>query len=203
MRARRQGISRVAMGLSMGAWSLAVLLGCARLPFMDRTDGVSVQSDAGRRQIAVPFFPDETDQCGPAALASILTYWGVQTDPIALKEEIYLPRLKGTLPLDLLLAAQARDFQADIYSGSLNNVRAELDAGHPLVVLLNLGYAIFPQGHFVVITGYDDQRQGVYAHSGPERDLFLPYERFLRSWEKTDHWTLLIVPPEERMRAHV
>jgi len=145
--------------------------------------------------VAVPFFPDDSDQCGPATLASVLSFWGVPTDPQVLKEEIYLPRLRGTLPVDLLLAAQARGLQAEIYRGSLDNLKAELKAEHPLVAFLNLGYALFPQGHYVVVTGYDDQRQGVYIHSGLERDVFLPYERFLRSWEKMGRWTLLVLPP--------
>ncbi|TAL12219.1 MAG: peptidase C39 family protein [Nitrospirae bacterium] len=201
--ARRPGTGRGAPGLIVGAWCLLMILGCAGPTPAIRTANVPAQSDGERRHVAVPFFPDDTDQCGPAVLASVLTYWGFKTDPVALKEEIYLPKVKGTLPLDLLLAAQARGLRADIYQGSLNNIKAELDAGHPVVALLDLGYPIFPQGHFVVITGYDDARRGVYVHSGLARDLLLPYERFLQSWEKTGRWTLLVVPSEERMRAHV
>jgi len=177
-----------------------LLFGCAGHPGAPAQKGL-VEAKA-HRLVSVPFFPDDTDQCGPATLASILTYWGVPTDPTALKGEIYLPRLRGTLPLDLLLAAQAHGLKAESYNGSLDNVQSELEAGHPLVAFLNLGYEIFPQGHYVVITGYDDQRQGVYVHSGLERDEFLPYERFLRSWEKTGRWTLRILPPEGRAGAH-
>lgn len=171
-----------------------LLFGCAGQSVHNRSDGQV------HRLTDVQFFPDDTDQCGPATLASILTYWGVSTDPMALKGEIYLPRLRGTLPIDLLLAAQAHGLRAESYAGSLDNVRSELEAGHPLVAFLNLGYKIFPQGHYVVITGYDDQRQGVYVHSGLERDEFLPYERFLRSWEKTGRWTLRILPQEGEVR---
>ena len=152
------------------------------------------QPEPSSRHVAVPFFPDNTDQCGPATLASILSYWGIRTDPETLKQEIYLPRLKGTLPLDLLLAAQERGLQAEIYRGNLDNLKIVLDAGRPLVALLDMGYAIFPQGHFVVVTGYNDRRQGVYVHSGLERDAFIPYEQFLHSWDRTGRWTLLVEP---------
>ncbi len=154
------------------------------------------------RLASVPFFPDDTDQCGPATLASVLTYWGVASDPVTLKGQIYSSRLRGTLPIDLLLAAQAHGLRAESYKGSLDNVRSELGAGHPLVAFLNLGFEFFPQGHYVVITGYDDQRQGVYVHSGLERDEFLSYERFLQSWEKTGRWTLRILPQESREKSH-
>jgi len=83
-----------------------------------------------------------------------------------------------------------------MYSGGLADMKSELGAGHPLLVFLNVGYGVFAQGHYVVVTGYDDSRQGVYLHSGLDRDLFLSYERFLRNWRKTGQWTLLLLPPE-------
>jgi ABC-type bacteriocin/lantibiotic exporter with double-glycine peptidase domain len=168
--------------------------------------GAPAQENLGdakvHRLASVPFFPDDTDQCGPATLASVLTYWGVPSDPVTLKGQIYSSRLRGTLPIDLLLAAQAHGLKAESYKGSLDNVRSELEAGHPLVAFLNLGFEFFPQGHYVVITGYDDQRQGVYVHSGLERDEFLSYAHFLRSWEKTGRWTLRILPQESREKTH-
>jgi len=207
---------KVKMGhMSPVLWWL-LLVGCVGQPVMgsaefgvtgkrESVQGPVVETDPIDHivHVVVPFFPDDTDQCGPATLASLLTYWGVPTTPPALKEEIYLPRLGGTLPIDLLLAAQARGLKAEFYSGSLDNVRAELEAGHPLVAFLNLGYAVFPQGHYVVITGFDDQRRGLYVHSGLEQDVFLPYERFLRSWEKTGRWTLLILPHPGQGRGQV
>lgn len=189
----------------LGAVTLGLLtIGCAGQlspspELRSAGNGTPTQGPAdASHHVAVPFFPDDTDQCGPATLASVLTFWGVPADPQALKEEIYLPRLRGTLPVDLLLAAQARGLQAEIYRGSLDNLKSELKAGHPLVAFLNLGYALFPQGHYVVVTGYDDQRRGVFVHSGLERDVFLPYERFLHSWKKMGQWTLLVLPPVGR-----
>lgn len=182
---------------ALGFWWL--LFGCAGPPGAP-VQGSLVETKA-HRLASVPFFPDDTDQCGPATLAGVMTYWGIQTDPVALKKKIYLPRLRGALSIDLLLVAQDHGLQAESYQGSLANVKAELDAGHPLVALLNLGYEFFPLGHYVVITGYDDAQQGLYVHSGLERDAFLSYERFLQSWEKTGRWTLLITPPKHQARA--
>ena len=102
MRACNQWVQRWVPGLGVALWSL-LFLGCA-----GQSREVGELHDHGLLHVAVPFFADDTDQCGPAVLASVLTYWGFRTDPVALKEEIYLPRLKGTLPLDLMLAAQAR-----------------------------------------------------------------------------------------------
>jgi ABC-type bacteriocin/lantibiotic exporter with double-glycine peptidase domain len=194
-RIRRQ-LAVVACALGFG-W---LLFGCAG--HLDAPAQGSLGEAQAHRLASVPFFPDDTDQCGPATLASVLTYWGVPSDPVTLKKQIYSARLRGSLPIDLLLAAQAHGLIAESYKGSLDNVRSELEAGHPLVAFLNLGFEFFPQGHYVVITGYDDQRQGVYVHSGLERDEFLSYERFLRSWEKTGRWTLRILPQEGQVKDH-
>jgi ABC-type bacteriocin/lantibiotic exporter with double-glycine peptidase domain len=161
---------------------------------------VQIKNGSAHR-IVVPFFADGTDQCGPATLASILTYWGVSTEPRVLKKEVYLPQLRGTLPIDMFLAAQAFGMKVESYNGTLENLRSELNSGHPLVAFLNLGYKLLPQGHYVVITGYDDQRQGVYIHSGLEPDKFVSYERFLKDWKKTGQWTLLVLPKSSKMAS--
>jgi ABC-type bacteriocin/lantibiotic exporter with double-glycine peptidase domain len=166
-----------------------LLFGCAG-PSVDVPPG----SPDAPRVIAVPFFPDDTDQCGPATLASVLTFWGVPTEPQGLRKEIYLPKLRGTLPIDLAHAVRVRGLHAKAYSGTLENLKAEITAGHPVVAFLNLGWRILPQGHYVVITGFDDRRQGFYAHSGLERNAFISYESFLEDWEKTGRWTLLVLP---------
>lgn len=155
-----------------------------------------------RVHLVVPFFPDNTDQCGPATLASILTYWGMPSNPRALREEIYLRRIRGTLSIDLLLAAQSRGLRAEGIGGTLDRLKTELAADRPVVALLNLGWALYPQGHYVVVTGYDEQRQGVYVHSGLVRDAFVPYALFLAKWEKTGRWMLQMRPSMPRESAH-
>ena len=176
---------------------LGILSGCAgQSPSLTKNGG-SVASHL----LVVPFFADNTDQCGPATLASVLSYWGISAKPGILKKEVYLPRLRGTLPIDMLLAAQAFGMKVESYNGNLENIKSELDHGHPLVAFLNLGYKFFPQGHYVVITGYDDRQQGLYIHSGLEPNKLVSYERFLRDWKKTGRWTLLILPKTTKVAA--
>jgi hypothetical protein len=183
----------------------AMFVGCAAQPFIEKVvdvplERITMNQDAIEqavdvyRLIGVPFFPDNTDQCGPATLASVLTFWGAPTDPLALKEDVYLKKLRGSLATDLLLTAQARGFEAELYPADLNDIKSELKAGHPVVTLLNLGYFLFPIGHYVVVTGYDDARRGLYLHSGLQRDVFWPYTKFLRSWEKAGRSILSVVP---------
>jgi hypothetical protein len=44
----------------------------------------------------------------------------------------------------------------------------------------------------MVVFGYYEN--GIIAHSGKERHKFIPSKDFLKSWERTKFWTLLILP---------
>ena len=127
--------------------------------------------------------------------ASVLAYWGRPAAPEKLRSEIYRARLKGSLTLDLLLAAESRGLSAEMVEGGLHRVRAELDAGRPLIAFVNAGFSFYPVGHYLVITGYDDRRRCILAHSGLKRNQRIPYGKFERQWEKNGQWALLILPP--------
>ena len=197
------GLLRVISGILLG-------IGTAGCAGWSLGPGWSLGSDSklssgDRRLLDVPFFPDKTDQCGPSALASILSFWGRAVEPAALKKEIYLAHLKGSLPIDLLLAAKKRGFEARLYGGSIDDLKSELGKGHPLVAYINRGFNLFPIGHYVVVCGYDEPRRGFFIHSGLSKNRFMSYRSFLRSWNKTQRSTLLILPPahdEESPQDH-
>lgn len=181
-------------------WIQAVLLGlwfsgCAGSQVQNSLNQDRDSQTQSLQHLNVPFFADDTDQCGPSALASVLTFWGQSIDPHELKKEIYLDQLKGSLSMDLLLAAQSRGFDARLYSGNIDDLKTELRKGHPLVAFINRGFDFFPIGHYVVVNGYDDARQGLYVHSGLVKNKFVHYKSFLKDWNKTQRSTLLILPP--------
>ena len=149
----------------------------------------------------VPFFPDGTDQCGPSTLASVLSFWGKKVTPADLRREIYLPKLKGTLPMDMEPAVQAHGLSADVTTGSIERVRSEIRQGRPVLAYVDVGFKIMPVGHYVVITGFDDGRSGFYMHSGKKENQFVRYEKFLMQWEKTDYWMLSVSPLAARAEA--
>ena len=141
--------------------------------------------------LKVPFFPDKTDQCGPATLAGVLTFWGKPVQPAELRQEMYLKKLHGTLPMDLVLTAKTHGLQTEMVRGDLDTLRTELKAGRPVVVMLNNGFSAVPVDHFVIVTGVDDEKKGVLAHSAGKANQFIPFKKFMKVWEKTDYWTLL------------
>ena len=100
-----------------------------------------------------------------------------------------MAQLKGSLSIDLLLAAQNRGFKAHLYNGSIEDLKSELRKGHPLVAFINRGFDFFPIGHYVVISGYDEARRGLYIHSGTTENRFVSYRSFLRNWDQTQRST--------------
>ena len=143
---------------------------------------------------AVPFFPQSKYQCGPAALASVLNYYGCRVTHGEIANAIYRKRLKGTLSIDLILFARRMGFSARAYRGSLNDLKGHISKDRPLIVFQDLGYPFFPIRHFSVVIGYDNAERILILHSGKRINKVISYERFLRSWTELDYWTLLILP---------
>jgi len=173
---------------------LSLFMGCSspaitpnRVPFERPRGGIHLIQN-------VPFFPQEDHYCGPAALASLLTYYGHPTTQDEIAQSIYLPQHVGTLSMDLLLYAKAKGLDTQVIEGNLNLLKSEVDQRHPIVVFLNLGLKTFPRGHFIIVIGYDEQAQTIFAHSGREAELPIPYDQFLTAWGKTGFFALHVNP---------
>lgn len=158
--------------------------------------GPAVPGGERRLLLDVPFFPQPEGLCGPSSLASVLHFWKKTTSVEEIKEAIYLPQLNGTLGIDLTRFARGEGFLAHSFTGSLAQLRERLAEGIPLIAFLNLGNRLFPAGHFIVVTGIDEKREEVIAHSGSEANKPIPYQTFLAAWKKTDYWTLQVLPPD-------
>ncbi len=144
----------------------------------------------------VPFFSNTTDQCGPAALTSVLRYWQKDVTMASVKAEIYTPKIHGTLPMDMKPALTKHGLTGEVISGSFEDIKVEIRRKHPVIAYLDFGTRKHPIGHFLVVTGFDDQRQGLYVHSGSAKDKFASYRRFSRGWKDADHWMLIVAPTE-------
>lgn len=142
----------------------------------------------------VPFIPQEEYYCGPASLAMVLRFWGVEADEDQIASALFLKSVRGTLNFDLEFYARRRGLRARSFQGTLEGVKAELRRNHPLIVFQDLGLGPLEIPHFAVLIGYDDRREVVILHSGTTRNLVLPYDEFLRTWARRKWWTLLITP---------
>ena len=179
---------------------LLFLPGC----FIPTFYNVNELSERGRYITNVPFFPQAVNYCGPSTMASILNYWGYNVSLEEVAGKVYTPKLNGAITVDMLNYAKEVGFYAAWSKGSINKLKEEIDNGHPLIIYIDLGYPNFPpghpivfSGHYIVVVGYDDDKEGIIAYSGEDKDLFIPYNKLMKSWGKTGFWTLLILPKED------
>lgn len=138
----------------------------------------------------VPFYAQEAYQCGPASLAGVMNYWNAGITPDEIAKDIYSKSAKGTLDLDMVIYSQRKGMLAGQYSGGMDDLRKKIDAGHPLVVLVDYGLWVLQSNHFMVIIGYNER--GVIVNSGKEKAVFIAEKDFIKTWKRTKFWTLLV-----------
>jgi ABC-type bacteriocin/lantibiotic exporter with double-glycine peptidase domain len=169
--------------LSVVAFSCIMLWACASGPPVLRQGDVVLEK--------VPFHPQEEYQCGPASLAGVLNYEGLlNISPREIAYDLFSKSARGTLNMDMALYAQKKGFFAWDYSGSLKDLREKIDAGYPLVVMVDYGFSLWQVNHFMVVVGYN--KDVVIVNSGNKEHEVIGNDAFLKAWRRTDFWTLLI-----------
>ena len=140
----------------------------------------------------VPFVPQSEALCGGAAVAMVLRYWGeygVYAEDFA---PLVIDSGEGIRTTDLTAAVAARGWRATPFTALRADVRAQLDAGHPVIALIEDRPGVY---HYVVIVAWGDA--GVVFHD-PARGPFrtMSDDDLARAWRPADHWALLILPAD-------
>ncbi|MDJ0699157.1 MAG: PA2778 family cysteine peptidase [Woeseiaceae bacterium] len=146
--------------------------------------------------VDTPFFPQERYQCGPAALATVLSSSGVPVEPDDLVDRVYLPGRQGSLQVEMLAATRMSGRIPYRVDGRLQAVSNELAAGRPVVILQNLGIAALPKWHFAVIVGIDIARDEIALRSGVDKRRVTSIPTFLRTWRRSDYWGFVALRPD-------
>jgi tetratricopeptide (TPR) repeat protein len=170
-----------------------LLAACAgRAPLLNpERDGAALElSDT-------PFFPQQQYQCGPAALATVLTASGVAVTPEELVPRVYLPARRGSLQAELIATARTHDRLPYPIGPSLDELLAELRAGRPGLVLQNLGLESAPIWHYAVVIGFEPESDRLILRSGVTEREILPVRRFLATWRRAGSWGLVMLMPGE------
>jgi hypothetical protein len=157
--------------------------------------------EQSHRIAGVPFVPGDPGACGPAALASVLAYWGDQVSVDEITHALAVPSLNGVLPMDLARFAADRAPHLTTTIGSIDWLRDELRRDHPVVVFLDLGIGPWRRGHFVVVVGYRDASREVLLYSGRDPDAAMSYPRFVRAWTRGGSWALAHPPSDGVLRS--
>ena len=181
---------------------LPLIAGCPGAHKQDFKKELEANPDRGHYIIGVPFFTGDEAMCGPASLASVLSYYGVETTPEEIASEYFSASAGGVFPVDLELFAQGKGLYAKSYPGSIENLREEILKDHPLIIFQNLAFEPVPLRHFAVVVGFyrEDEKEWIILYSGETKDLLMPAKKFLVTWQRTGSWTLLVLPKEDTGR---
>jgi tetratricopeptide (TPR) repeat protein len=181
--------------LNAACAGLLLLAGCSSLA--PQTSALLESLPAGlpaRVELAaVPFFPQEEYQCGPAALATLLVNAGVDTTPQALVPQVYLPARKGSLQVEMLAAARRHGLVSYQLAPSFADLMRELAAGTPVIVLQNLGLS---EGwHYAVAVGYDYASGELILRSGTTERETMAFSVHEFAWRRSGYWAMVALPP--------
>ena len=144
----------------------------------------------------VPFFSQNVNQCGPAALAMALHWSGIPASPQDLSEKVFTPSRRGSLQ-PALVAAARRNGRIAYLLAEPKDLVAEVAAGHPVIVLQNLGLSWYPVWHYSVVIGWDAVGKEVILHSGVTPFRRTAFRTFERTWARGGYWGLLVLPPSD------
>mgnify|MGYP001826219405 FL=1 len=181
--------------LLFGGVLLICLTGCAGLKkweLLQKTGNLPPRFELK----TVPFFPQKAYQCGPASLATVLNWSGLSVSPEELTDEVFTPLRKGSLQTALISAARRHGRIAYVSTG-MDVIFSEVAAGHPVIILQNLGLSWYPVWHYSVVVGYNIPEKFVILRSGATARKIMASRVFEKTWARSHYWGLLILRPEQ------
>jgi tetratricopeptide (TPR) repeat protein len=159
------------------------------------TEIVSDRAPAKVELTEVPFFPQREYQCGPAALATVLSAAGSATTPDELVPEVYVPERQGSFAVELIAATRSRELLPYEIAPALDDALVQLAAGRPVLILQNVGLRKWPLWHFAVLVGYDADTNKVVLRSATTEREVIGARRFDRFWKRANRWGMVVLEP--------
>jgi hypothetical protein len=153
----------------------------------------------------VPYVPQTRWLCGGASAVMVFRFWGDRHAGTKAFEPLVNRRAGGIVTDRLVETVRQLDWTATPFVGSLELLRHQLIAGHPIVLLLRDRPGLF---HYVVAIGAD--AGGIWIHDpewGPSRRL--TNKALERVWGASHFWSLLILPadghstPDAALQPHL
>lgn len=139
----------------------------------------------------VPFrAQQQRDDCGPAALASLLAHAGRDIPVEEIARAVYDPKLGGTLLPDLENYARHQGLTTRSGRGDLGLLRQQIDAGRPVMLPIETGFWHISRPHYIVAFGYDPHR--FLVHAGVRESVYVDSDALLSRWEKMNRLYLYL-----------
>ena len=155
----------------------------------------------------VPMLKWGVESCGAGSLSTVLQHYG---DPTSMETwDATLPKIRGgVLTVDMLLAARKKGFDARLVTGTPDEIEAELDAGRPVILMLQVvqypgtHYDFF---HYIVLDGIDREHGLIRTQWGDRQGRWTTFAKLEKPWAGGGHAAIFIHPQTdaEALRAAV
>ncbi len=140
----------------------------------------------------VPFVRQKGSFCGPAAMASIMKFYGQDLSQDTIAEEVYTPKLRGALISDMENFANEMGYRAETRTGDLNTLISVIDEGVPAILIVDLGKWVVSVPHYYVVYGYDKSKKNFIMHTGFESGQKIDFSELDSEWRKMDRLMLIL-----------
>ncbi|MDR2461028.1 MAG: C39 family peptidase [Deltaproteobacteria bacterium] len=145
-----------------------------------------------RLVLGMPFIPDDSNLCGPASLAAVLTYSGYPTTLEEVTQGVQRWDIKGSIGPDLVLWARSKGAKARFYSAVPEDLIEFVNKQIPVIVQVDQGVGPIIKGHFMVVVGYT--YDGVVVNSGLVQQEIIDWATFLTDWYAMGNFTAVVEP---------
>ena len=141
------------------------------------------------------------DDCGAAALASVLRYWGYEATPESVEAAIGRknPRLSAGAMAE---HAKKVGLDAYVFFGTMDDVVHELERGRPTIV--GLGKAVSSEqavAHYEVVVGYEPKKKLVLLLDPAQGWQIDTLEGFASEWARSHRVTIVTFLSETEQRV--
>ena len=142
----------------------------------------------------VPFVKQKDRFCGPAAMASVMQFYGQNISQQEIAEEIYIPSLNGALISDMENFAKGSGYTVEGTNGSIDMLKSKIDESQPVILLVDKGKWKVSVPHYYVAYGYNDEKKTIILHTGDKEDQKISYDKLDKEWGKMNKLMLVITP---------
>ncbi|HEX5328638.1 PA2778 family cysteine peptidase [Sulfuricurvum sp.] len=153
--------------------------------------------------INVPFIPPRENLCGSTSIQMISEYWqsnSEYTSKLSIQEldqRTFIPQKEGTLQAEMITAARANGLIAYPMEPNFEALFSELNAHHPVLVLINRSYSWYPLWHYLPVNGYEGTTRKILTHFSDQPNEPIAIETFAEMWKRSGNWGVVLLPPGE------
>ena len=150
-----------------------------------------------RVELSGTFYRGTSYQSGPQVLASLLSQQGVVITPGLLEKPLHVPGAEAKLQQSI--PNLAREYGMVVYplDSNLPALLAQVAAGYPVMVRFTDGSAFWAESRYVILSGYDRQKQTVLLRAGMNRRESMSFGSFESAFESAGGWAVLIQKPNQ------